>query len=690
MFSPRISPKIALAALLVAVVPALLSGQTLPASNNPPGRKDAKKLLPRLMTSKLPRAEEERQLIATLQSADRPEQAKVVACHRLAVIGTKAAVPALAALLADEKLAHMARYALEPMADPAAAAALREALGRLHGPLLIGVINSLGFRRDSEAAPALAGLLAGADEPVATAAAAALGRIGSTEAALQLQNALNSASGRRQVAFVDATLTCAGMLAAERNPREAVAIYDRLCGPEFPDHIRLAAMGGAISSRQGDGLSLLLKQLESQDAVLLAAGWRAARELPGTDVTKALAAKLGKLPVEKQILLIRVLGDRGDQAALPVVLEAAKNGAPQVRVAALRALPRIDGGGSSVDLLLQAVRAGQSPAESAAALASLGQIGGADTNQKILAALPSAEPAIRAKLIGVLGVRRAEEARGALLQFAASSDVEVSKAAFRALALVAGPADLPELIRLSTACQDDAVKVPADLAVFAVSMKIDPPEKRADPILTAYRAARDAPTKCSLLRPLGALVKAMGGSPQMFDTVRLALTDADATVRDAALRCLADWPDASAASLMLETFTRDQEPAHRAQALRGGTRMAANVASGRDPTKLDFLAWFTQANQAVRTTEEKLIIVSGLGSMKQIEGWQMLQPYLADPNVQTEAALAVLAIAPALATTAHASTVKDGLERIAAVTKDPDVRRQAQEIVQGLPPRTPN
>ncbi len=78
-----------------------------------------------------------------------------------------------------------------------------------------------------------------------------------------------------------------------------------------------------------------------------------------------------------------------------------------------------------------------------------------------------------------------------------------------------------------------------------------------------------------------------------------------------------------------------QDPAHRALALRGGSRMAANVAAGRDPTKLDFLAWFSQANQVVRTTEEKLIIVSALGSLKQIEGLQMLQPYLDDPSVQT-------------------------------------------------------
>ena len=115
--------------------------------------------------------------------------------------------------------------------------------------------------------------------------------------------------------------------------------------------------------------------------------------------------------------------------------------------------------------------------------------------------------------------------------------------------------------------------------------------------------------------------------------------------------------------------------------------MAANVASGRDSTKLDYLAWFTQANQAVRTTEEKLIIVSGLGSVKRIEGLRMLQPYLDDPSVQTEAELAVVEIAPELAASADAGTLKSVLEKITKTTKDADVRKRASKMVKGAQPK---
>ena len=103
------SLKMALAVLFLTAAPGVLLGQGTPMANRPP------------------RQEELRTLIATLQSADSTQHDKVVACHRLAIIGTKEAVPALAALLTDAKLSHIARHALEPMPDPAAAAALRDA-----------------------------------------------------------------------------------------------------------------------------------------------------------------------------------------------------------------------------------------------------------------------------------------------------------------------------------------------------------------------------------------------------------------------------------------------------------------------------------------------------------------------------------------------------------------------------------
>ena len=116
-------------------------------------------------------------LVAVLEDPDSSEFMKAKACQRLAVVGDEWTAPAAASLLSDPKLAHYARTALEALPGPAADRALREALGALEGGLLIGAINSIGWRRDPEALPALAALRRGGDADVAAAATAAIGRI---------------------------------------------------------------------------------------------------------------------------------------------------------------------------------------------------------------------------------------------------------------------------------------------------------------------------------------------------------------------------------------------------------------------------------------------------------------------------------------------------------------------------------
>lgn len=116
-------------------------------------------------------------LVALLKDPSATFYAKAKACQRLAVVGDRSAVPALAALLSDEKLSHYARTGLEPIPDPSVDEALRAALPKLKGKLLAGAINSIGLRRDTKAIEALARLMYDGDAEVARAASAALARI---------------------------------------------------------------------------------------------------------------------------------------------------------------------------------------------------------------------------------------------------------------------------------------------------------------------------------------------------------------------------------------------------------------------------------------------------------------------------------------------------------------------------------
>ncbi|MGB9605415.1 MAG: HEAT repeat domain-containing protein, partial [Bryobacteraceae bacterium] len=173
-------------------------------------------------------------LIKILEDPQATVFQKAKACQRLATIGTGRAVPALAALLADPQLSHYARFGLEPNPDPAAAEALRTALRKVKGNLLVGVINSIGARRDPQAVDALARLVGTTDPAAAQAAAAALGRIGGLRAARILEDALRRTRGEVRSTLAAACLVCAESLLAQGERERGMALYQRLMRPDIP------------------------------------------------------------------------------------------------------------------------------------------------------------------------------------------------------------------------------------------------------------------------------------------------------------------------------------------------------------------------------------------------------------------------------------------------------------------------
>ena len=73
---------------------------------------------------------------------------KQFVCDQLRVIGTPRAVPQLAKWLNDSEVSHMARRALSAMEFAAANEALLAALPNAQGSIKVGLIHSLGDRRD--------------------------------------------------------------------------------------------------------------------------------------------------------------------------------------------------------------------------------------------------------------------------------------------------------------------------------------------------------------------------------------------------------------------------------------------------------------------------------------------------------------------------------------------------------------
>jgi len=180
-------------------------------------------------------------LLALVKDPNSTVFQKAIACKKLAFVGGKEAVQPMAALLSHPQLACYARFGLEPNPDPSVDEALRAALQKLKGRLQVGVITSIGVRKDAKALDVLTKLISDSDAEVAGAAAASVGMIGGLQAAKVLQAALDRTKPPVSPVVARACLLCAeGLMAGHR--QQALDVYTRLSANNMPEPVRRAAL----------------------------------------------------------------------------------------------------------------------------------------------------------------------------------------------------------------------------------------------------------------------------------------------------------------------------------------------------------------------------------------------------------------------------------------------------------------
>jgi HEAT repeat protein len=179
------------------------------------------------------------------------------------------------------------------------------------------------------------------------------------------------------------------------------------------------------------------------------------------------------------------------------------------------------------------------------------------------------------------------------------------------------------------------------------------------------------PARSALLRVLGVL-----GTDKALGAVQAAVASPEPTVKDTAVRVLADWSEASALPALLEVFRTTPDQSQRFLALRGCVRLLD--ASGQPgPEKLkaygDLLA-------RTERSDDRKAILSGLGNVADPAALKLVEPLLTDAAVQAEAELAALNIAAAIAGSAPADA-RAAATRIQADSKNQAMRERAAKLL---------
>ena len=539
--------------------------------------------------------EKENALLAVLRS-DGPAADKALACKNLAIYGSNDAVPELAKLLPDPQLSSWARIALEAIPGAAADEALRTATDSLQGTLLVGTINSIGVRRDANAVDLLTARLQDKDSDVASAAAVALGRIGNAAATKSLRGALAAAPAKVRSAIAEGCVLCAERLHSDGKSAEAVAIYDEVRTTDLPKQRIIEATRGAILARNQDGIPLLLEQFRSPDKAMFNLALGTAREFPGAEVDKSLAAELDRAIPPRAALLIQAMADRNETVVLAAVLKSAGQGPKQVRLSAIDALKRVGDDSCLAPLLEIAIESDEDLAQTAKE--TLAGLPGENVDEKIVALLPKAKGKTYTVLLQLIGQRRIAAVSDLLLALD-RSDKEVRSVALFALGETVTLQRLPVLVSLVVAPKHTEDAAAAQQALKAASIRMPDREACASELALALKES-PAATKTTLLEILADV-----GGTKALHTLGAAAKSSDDSLQDAGSRLLGKWNSVDAAPVLLDLAKTAPADKYRIRALRGYIGLARRFAM---PHKRRAEMCQNALDASTRTAEQKLVV----------------------------------------------------------------------------------
>ena len=616
-------------------------------------------------------AEIEKKLVGVLEDSSTTLAGKQEACRMLWEIGTGASVPVLTRMLDNEKESDFARYALERNQDPSAAKALRNALSREKGKVLIGVINSIGERADADAVSALKPFATSSEKEISESAITALGKIG-TDKSVGVLKSLPATS----MVVNKALVRSARHLTETGKKKDAQRLYDTLAKDDRPVVIRAEAVRGLAVLEAPDAGDVALAAAQAKDEYLQQVGTTILGTLPDAKSTSRSLTLYPSLSPSLQVVMLTALADRHEAQAAPLVLKAMDSSDASVRAAAIEAAVHLGGEKMVPKLLAVAVHGnGSAKGEARGALARLP---GADAEQALLREARQGAPEVRTTVLAVLAARPTPAAMTVLLEAAQGTDGRLSSEALRGLGRVAGEKEYAGLVRLLVSTSNDGTRDAAKDAVVAVGKRLGDGNKAAEPLLASFESASSA-AKAAMLPALAEI----GGDRALQELTRAA-SSSDAELKQAAVSALADtWSAPSGMPALLNIAKSDGDKALRLQALRGYLRLVGQEDRAAGRQKVQQIA---EAIAIAVRPEEKRQALGVLRNVRSPEAIELAGKQRDDPEVFGEAADAVLYLAaPQRQGNRDLRPVKGAaasaaLDKLIAQTKDDAQKEKAQKL----------
>jgi hypothetical protein len=422
-----------------------------------------------------------------------------------------------------------------------------------------------------------------------------------------------------------------------------------------------------------DPVATVVSLLGSDDAEMRSIGLERVRTgLRGERATTAVAALMAKASASRQIELVRVLADRGDQAALPAVLALLlASQESDVRAAAVLALGHL--GGPTEVAVLRTSLAGQDP-ERTAARQALEQLRGADVCKQLVEAARFGEPPLKPTCIEILMARRERGAAADLLGLATDPDAAVRLAALKAVAKLGGADQIGGVVDVLLKAAAGGERDEAERTAVALCTESRTCSQARDSFLARFKAAGEADQE-KLLPTLGRV-----GGPEALAVVDGLL--ADAGTRPLGLKAITRWPDGTVCQRLIELVGKAGNQDERKMLVDALIRIAPLPDNKLDEKQRLEMVQKTLA--VCDADEQRGRLIERANAIRTIETFRFVLPYLDDPKYVEPACKSVVELAHhQKLRDAHKDEFTKALDKVIATTKNPELVERAGLYKQG-------
>ena len=551
----------------------------------------------------------------------------------LKIAGDESSWQPLAKYLYDEDLCVLVVPTMLNLGTSVPGKALLTALPKVAGRNKIAIIQGLGESRFLPAAETICGLTHDPDPEIKAAACFALANMG-YKAARPIfleEMAVNESLSKKQ-AVINYLLWIRQLADKQQSViycREILTNADGL----YTEHHRLSALAILVDISGTAGLNDVINFMNSSSEKNQLEAFHLLEQMDTALLVQKFFARKKELSPLLQAGFVDLVGKKKDPAAVSFIRNSLQDTIAIVQAAAINALVKIEQK-NSVDLLLPLLE----NTNDSLVLSSLHTVFLGIPQQDLLPSLINHYPRMNLSgkqvVLGILKERRVKTCTDFVISQLSAAEASIRIAAMRSLPDLAEADDLPILTGVMHKITEPGEK---ENIFNAILMIVDryKNDRNTIAVINDFAQNTDNSNRFYLFK----LLKQSGSDPALKILLNETRT-INPQIKEQALRTLIEWPRINALEHLVAVVSSKEDLTVRVLATRSCLRLLQENDLGKE---IEFL-YYTSILESAPRLEEKKIVIAALAAVKSEKALNYLARLIKDPDLTSEAAMAVMNI----------------------------------------------